>query len=94
MQMLTENIDDVITAVLNQLGTQGGPPPMTQQMVDAIPTHPATTEMIGKERRVERLASTAVMSYVIVSILQRKTGLVQYVWRILLPVAVTRKCLA
>lgn len=47
MQMLTENIDDVITAVLNQLGTQGGPPPMTQQMVDAIPTHPATTEMIG-----------------------------------------------
>ncbi|GAU97572.1 hypothetical protein RvY_08847-2 [Ramazzottius varieornatus] len=50
MQMLTENIDDVITAVLNQLGTQGGPPPMTQQMVDAIPTHPATTEMIAENR--------------------------------------------
>ena len=47
MQMLTENIDDVITAVLNQLGTQGGPPPMTQQLVDAIPSRPATSEMIG-----------------------------------------------
>ncbi|OQV22416.1 putative E3 ubiquitin-protein ligase RNF126 [Hypsibius exemplaris] len=50
LNTIAANMDDLLTQVLNQLGAQGGPPPMTQEDVDRIPSTPATKEMIAESK--------------------------------------------